>query len=380
MNLPGELASLNFVDFARHLWKRRYPLLLLPPVVVLLSYLFIRFFMGETFEAHTMMMIRTPPTEILPAQKTLSVEAPVYEDILGSDEILRAVVEDARRAHPEEISQTNFELLRKRFKVKVIATVDTTIRTEYSPVISMSVKGDTREVTYFQANRWMELAVERFGKLRYNDARSAKEAYQLEYDRLSEGAAGLQAREVELEGESRQLGVRMEVLLRLLNQSQGDGKSGLLTQLALVEAALEGETLKGDAADPTRVAELGQLLAATQASVERIERQVAELRAAKATVDGAMEGVRKDLVSSRERMAETRVILTRVSSEAVALTDPRNPEFQGDFLILSRPVMPERRVAPPRTLLAIVVGVAFGALLVMVFMMEWFLLRAILKE
>ncbi|MCC5877998.1 MAG: hypothetical protein JJU11_17405 [Candidatus Sumerlaeia bacterium] len=380
MNLPGELASLNFVDFARHLWKRRYVLLLIPPVVVILAYLFIRTFGGETFEANAVLMVRTPPTEILPAQKALAVETPVYEDILASDEIIRQVIDEAREKYPNDISATQFERIRRRFKVEVIATVDTTIRTEYSPVISMSVRGSTRELAHFLADRWVELAVERFGKLRLHDAQTARDAYQEEYDRLGEKSGGLQAREVNLEGEGRQLANRIDVLTRALTAPPAQGRqTGLLEAMLEAQLSLERAEILGDE-DSEELTRLELRARQASAAVERVEGELKDLREQKATVDSALENVRKDLVSARERMAETRVILTRVASDSVALRDPRFPEMQGDFLVLSRPVMPEFRVAPARTVLAIIIGIASGFLLIFLVLGEWFIKRAILED
>lgn len=377
MKLPGELASLNFVDFARHLWKRRYVLLLVPPAIVILAYLFIRTFGGETFEANAVLMVRTPPTEILPTQKALAVETPVYEDILASDEIIRQVIDEAREKYPNDISATQFERIRRRFKVEVIATVDTTIRTEYSPVISMSVRGSTRELAYFLADRWVELAVERFGKLRLHDAKTARDAYQEEYDRLAEISGTLQEREVNLEGEGRQLSNRIDVLTRALTQPPAQGRqTGLLEAMLEAELALErAEDLGGE-----DTGELEQIARQASAAVDRVENELKNLREKKGAVDSALENVRKDLVSARERMAETRVILTRVASDSVALRDPRFPEMQGDFLVLSRPVMPEFRVAPARTVLAILIGFASGFVLLFVILGEWFIKRAILED
>lgn len=381
MKLPGELATLNFVDFSRHLWKRRYVVLLLPALVVILAYLAIRTFGGETFEANVVLMVRTPPTEILPAQKSLAVEAPVYEDILKGDEILRAVVDETRVRYPDDISEGKFERLRRRFKVEVIATVDTTIRTEYSPVISMTVRGSSPESTHFMAQHWMELAIERFGKLRLNDAGSARDAYQAEYDRLAEIAGTMQAREVNLEGEARQLGLRLEVLNRALGQSFGlSREAGLLELMLHAELELQGEQLRGDHADPERLALLERDANEARHAVERVEGELQEIRSRKAEVDSALESVRKDLVSARERMAETRIILTRVASDAVPLSDPNFPGMEGDFLVLSKPVIPEFRVAPPRTLLAILIGFGAGLILLFLILGEWFIKRAILED
>lgn len=375
MNLPGELASLNFVDFSRHLWKRRYVVLIAPAIVVILAYLFIRFVVGETFESTAVIMVRTPPTEILPTQKALSVESPVYEDILSSDELIHKVLGEGREAFPDDVPGWDFERLRERFRVRIITTVDTTVRTEYSPVISMRTRGPSRESTYFLMNRWLENAVERYGKLRTREAQSAQGAYQAEFDRLSDQVRELQAREVELEEELRSVSQQAAARSRILYGSssrQEAATGGLVEERAALELDLASE---GNAADHARAR-----IDAIDALAERLEGELIDLGQRKGLLERELGAARNELVTARERMAEARVILTRVSSESVALSDPDYPDMEGDFVILSRPVMPERRVAPPRTVLAILVGIGFGFLLLFLILTEWFVHRAILER
>lgn len=376
MNLPGELATLNFVDFSRHLWRRRYVLLAAPALVVILAYLFIRLVVGETFEATAVIMVRTPPTEILPTQKALSVESPVYEDILSSDELLHRVIREGREAFPDQIPDKDFERLRQRFRVRIITTVDTTVRTEYSPVISMRARGSTRESTYFLADRWLQNAVERYGKLRIREAQSAQAAYQGEFDRLSSEVQELQAREVELEEALRAVSQRAAARSRVLYGSPATRQDPVTGGLIEERAALEIELSAGGGEEERAQARI----AAIDGLMERLEGELEELARQKATLERELGDVRNGLITARERMAEARVILTRVSSDSVALSDPAYPDMEGDFVVLSRPVMPERRVAPPRTVLAILIGIGFGFLLLFLILLEWFVHRAILEH
>ena len=111
-----------------------------------------------------------------------------------------------------------------------------------------------------------------------------------------------------------------------------------------------------------------------------LEGELTALGERKASLETTREGARKDLIAAREAMAELRVVMSRVSADAVQLQDPYNPDFQGDFSVLSRPVMPEVRIAPPRTVLAVAFGIGVGFVLLIFFMAEWFVISAVLRR
>lgn len=380
--LPGELETLNFVDFARHLWRRRYILIGVPVLAVIAGYFIMRQFVGETFEASATILVRTPPTDMLPTPPFSAIETPVYEHILLSDELLLDVVEQTRAKFPGQFPKDRFEKLKKQFSVKIMTTVDTSVSTKYAPVLVMRVTAGTREITHFMMTRWLESSVERFGKMRTREGQAAEAAFRARFAELSSQANALQANETRLDEELRDLSQQLEARSRLLSGTAATAVStesrGLVHQLAEAEIQLA----EAQAAGPAGAAEAARLearIARIRELIARTTEEMRELRGRKAEAETALEAARKDLIAVRESLAEVRLIMNRVASDAILVPDPYNPGVAGDFSVLSRPVMPETRIAPARAAIALVIGLAVGLILLGIFLVEWFVSRAILE-
>lgn len=301
----------------RFLWGRRYLLLLFPLVAAPLSYLYIRFFVAETFESTALLMLRTTPAALREGPRMEDFDPPVYEDLVRGDELLRGVVDFARTTYLG-FPATPYEKLKSSFTVKTIMTRDTTVSAVYSPVVRMTVRAGSAEIAHGMATEWMNRTIERLGKLRSREAETIQKTFTTRYEELAAQAVTLARAEAE-------------------------------TKLDL--DALSQAPAPADA----------------------------QWRSRQVDAVGRLETIRKDLSSIRERMADVRRVLATTESEALIVSDPYNAEVSGGFLVLSKPIKPEFRSAPLRSVMALGVAVGLTVLLLLGCVAEFYLRAALLE-
>ncbi len=380
-------------EIIRHLWRRRFIIIAVPIVAFAVAYLYIRYQVPETYEASAMLYVRerTSGLQNRYEQGFTKIEPPSYEVILRNDELLREVVQAAREKFPDRFPQSKFERIKKAFQIDVIATHDTTVTTSYSPAIWLLVEADHPEIAQFLAQTWMELSIEHFGQLTFREAEAyvraiseradtisaeiasqtriesslKQEVYELEsmlrsHVQLLAGETGARMRDRQHRDdlvESSSARVNADTTVKLYNS---EAPQGLLEQKAMVELGMaSGDDPNGSA----KLAKITELIASTEAEIDALRDELAgkesELAAVQASLNAqhaALEGVERTI--------------NYAAADQALVADPSNPEIQGDLRILARPVMPEVRVRPSRTLIAGAITVAISIFLLFMLIAE----------
>ena len=85
MTPDSQDSLLSTPELVAHLWRRRWLVLLGPPLIAVATYLVIRFFGGETFEASAFVYLRDRPVDErnLNEVRTNWIDPPSYRDILA---------------------------------------------------------------------------------------------------------------------------------------------------------------------------------------------------------------------------------------------------------------------------------------------------------
>ena len=375
-----ERPSVTTTDIIRHLWARRYLLLLAPPIFVVLTYAYSVLFMGEVFESSSTLLIRTAPAQPRDGPRFERVEAPTTPDLLTSDALLLDVVKAARAKFPD-YPQGRFEELRKHFTVRTIMTRDTTIQATYSPAIILTAKGKSPEIALFLAEEWTRLAVERVGRMRAREAKQMVDTARAEFDKYSASAAELAKRQTELELQRDDLDALYASRQALLSgqpvSGTGDVPSeaiagGLFGEKARLELQLASTSTDERGAIVNRLNTVDGMIRNAGAEIEKLNTERAEVR-------NELETVRRDLLVAREKAGQMRQVMTSATADSTLIPDPLNPEISGDLGVLSKPILAETRSAPKRSLIAVGGGAFLGALLVILLLVELYVRRTVIE-
>lgn len=385
MNAANDPNTISSFDLIRHLWSRRYVMVIAPVVLALSAYFILRFAVSESFTSSARLLVRTPSNELRDGPTFRRMDAPVYEELLLSDALLKQVVSDMDKDIPGVWGGRPFEKIKPGFRVDTSMTRDTTSQQVYSPVIIMSVEMIGQDFTLKVMEHWLKVSLERFGNTQLREATSLEEGARRTYASTSDAVAALEREESTLVGRNNTLGMLLTAKTRLLSGSDSaavEGESGrdnlgLLREVARLEidhaeaaARSNAESKDATAGLHARLAKVREILKSTQAEIDTIttERTGLQLK---------MEDVRRRLVAARESMGELRSVIGASASATLALTDPFSGLPISEVSVISEPVRPEFRSGPARAIIAASMAIAGFVLALLVSMAELYVRRAL---
>ncbi|HMX62392.1 MAG TPA: hypothetical protein PKD58_04940, partial [Candidatus Sumerlaeota bacterium] len=247
------------------------------------------------------------------------------------------------------------------------------------------------EVVQKLAETWMNKSIERFGSLRTREVGQIANVFTEKFDTIANQAQALQEKEAKLErtvqtldtvigGNNRILGGLLSDRV-VIDQNNGSDTErinpyqnlGVIHERAMLELDLAEAT-------PERAAQLKARIAAIDAMVPKVLEKIEEMGKARIEAQRDLENVRDQLLMIKGGMDQTRLVLAGSTADATAVPDKLDPKNVSDFSVLARPVKPEKRIGPPRALIGLGSGVAIGALLVVLFVLEVYIKRAVSEE
>lgn len=362
----------SFIELIRHFWKRRYLLIVLPPVLFVAAYFFVRGAFADFYEASAMLRVRTAPSELRVGPTLDRIDPPVYEEIFRSDALLREVVDAARDQFPS-FPRGGYEHIKSRFRAEVIMTRETAVVAEFSPVVKLSVEWTDPEQVHFLAETWLVRGLGRYGDIVTGEAENMSEAFRAEFDRVVAEVDALQASEAEAAQNLAATSAELAAMERLLYGSParlriGDGDGSPDGGLLFEEARLLGLGQTGDGA----LERVRSLIVDTRA-------RIAELNARKIGLTRQLEAAREELLVNREALADYREILVNLGADGRRIEDSLDADSSGDLSILSRPIVPEVPVSPPRALYTVMVAILLIGVLLVALIVEFYV-RAALRD
>jgi hypothetical protein len=388
--LLSELNSpFNPIKLIRHLWSRRLLLLILPPIFVIATYLFIRFQMGEKFESSALIKSRTPAGILKNNDGIDHFEPPVFEDIFLNDDLLMDVVDKCREKFPE-LKNIQYEKLKKIFELKVITMRETIVVSEYSPMLKLTATGSSREIAHFAVSTWLEMLMDRYGQMRAQEAQAITDSFQASYDQLSVEAEEIQKLESKAQNQVLSTNNYMSSLYRQLNGmgsavlgSYGAASAtspGLYAEVTNLELELAELASSPRDEDQVMARKLKARLEKAQELLAKTTEQLNAIGEKKIIASSELERHREKLLLVREKMEQLREVISLTVPDAQVVNDPYNEGLDNEFSVMAWPQVPEYRVAPARSLLAIVAGIALSVLLLMLVVAEFYLKVALETE
>ena len=400
-------------DYMLHVWKRRFWIAGLTMAAFVMCYLSVRVFAGEIFETRALIYVREQPPINLEDDKP-GLPAPAFRAMFTSDHTLAFIRDQYNERFemdpefPDKITQP-LEKYRDRFSATSVMLVDTTISTEYSPVIELRARG----ISTWQSRRLMELWIQRilnkYGNMLSDEAKFLADSSRRRSEELKDQVQDTVGRKKLVEKQQSMVESRLASAMRQLtfmpqpkldevigndmmgfNMRAGPERTGLTieqigpgtepglwercTRLKVQLAGLQADP----GADAGEIERLKGELARIEELVPEIEGQVTALReeAVDLSSQSAGLGVELNLLEYAVRLNSTVASQAEAKLRAVSIGAAGDEEYS-TLHLLSPPVSPQKRVAPKRTLIS---GLAAGGvfvILLVIFCLELYLRNAI---
>ncbi len=404
-----------YVKILDRLWRGK-GLIILGTLVCAVTAAIVSLSMSKTFEASTSLLLFPPPfkghddmSSLMP--RTLGV--PDYEILLKSDGVLRQaadIVRDAGTWEEEDLaSLEKMSKLRKRMRISVEVTEKSAYRITYSPVIVLSARGSTAEQAADLANAWAQVSEDLAKELYLQGKTGLKKFIDERFDaNMTElQVAAAEIRDVEIEYNDELQRQRLgEKHARLMGYEKK--RTDLLmeiesTKAEIVEVRADFEEepeykylwksppmtalfLQGTSgepgADPTsKQMQQGyreEIINSTHMNLKHKllekERELSGLQEHERQLAASMEELEADLQALREEVATRKyerkmldmqetplrashdLLAGKLEQAKIAESEQENLD---DIKIVSRAVVPDKKIRPARTLM-VLVALVFG--------------------
>lgn len=417
-------SGLQTSDYILHYWRRRWWIIGLTLATFVVGYVSIRVFMSNSYRASALVAVREQPRLTDIDRDSTGVQPPSFKGMFLSDHALDSVrqrwntIAQQFKGTPDEVYhpviKQPFEKYKRRFSAKSVTTVDTTIQTEFSPVIELTALGNTPTQAYQLMLQWINVILSDYGNLVTEEARFASKASKARADELRTQVEEAHQRKENLKKELLLVETEIASTLRQLTnapipeipepmgtdivgfimdsgprttavtmgEGTREGEPGLWEQRTRLEARLEAaRRTKGE--DSPEIQELTGQLEVLDAIIAGKREELRNLVQSAAGLNAEMNGVGVEI----SRLDYAVRLLSSAASQAEALIRPvealeegsentRDPEYYGSLRLISPPVQPELRVWPKRTLLAGIAAAVTLVVLLVAFGFERYILRA----
>lgn len=393
---PG--VGLSTSDFVVHLWRRKWIIAIVSAIALVFAYLIIRMFVGEVFETRAQVYVRQQPILVIEDERAPGLASPALKRMFTSDHTLDFVRQQYNALYPEEKVSAPLEYFRNRFRTTSPTTVDTTVRTEFSPVIELTVQGESRAQARIMMELWLSRIMNKYGNLLTEEAEFMAESTRLRADELQQKMAGLVAQREAVRNRRLLIQTEINSLLRQLTNAplpqledvlgndllsfnmrsgsdqqrvmispadQGAQEPGLLERRAALDVSPEDAEKLDSAIERVRE----QIAAKSQEAAEEAS-QAAALAAEATRLEYAIK-----LNATVGSQAEAAIRSSQALPSQVAEEVAGYPQG-GTLMVLSPPVTPQLRTFPPRTALAGVSAAVVFLLCLVAFSFELYIKAA----
>ncbi|MCB2156649.1 hypothetical protein KQI84_17370 [bacterium] len=403
-------SGLMTADFMLHLWRRRWWIVALTMASFVMCYLAVRAFAGEIYETRALIYVRPQPPINLEDEQP-GMPAPAFRSMFTADHTLAFIRDQYNERFendpefPDKITQP-LEKYRLRFYAGASTLVDTTISTEYSPVIELRAKGTST----WQSRRLMELWIQRilnkYGNMLSEEAQFLADSSRRRAEELKGEVQETVAKKKDVEKQQEMVESKLTSAMRQLtfmpqpklkdvigndimgfNMRAGPERTGLTieqigegTEPGLWERRTQLKVeLAGMEADPSaaagEIARLKAELVRIEQLIPEIEEEVTSLRDEAVSLAAESGGLSVELNRLEYAVRLNSTVASQAEAKLRAVS--ASGEEYSTLRLLDPPVSPQKRVAPKRTLIAGLSAAGVFALLLVIFCMELYLRNAI---
>lgn len=405
--------ELDAAHYVEHLWRRRWAIIAVVLVAFVGTYVGLRLFHVNLYESRALIMVRAQPRTTNMEFDKKGLEPPSFKSMFKADEtilfvqnqyndMVKSGVLKAEDGHEE--FRSPLEKYRERFKVESVTEVDTTVITEFSPVMEMSVRGNSRGQAKSLAELWVNHVLNKYGNLVTEEAQFRVDLARRKGEQLSAELGEAVKKREELVAAKRLADAEVASALRRLTSAPlpeaatyvdndilaynvytgpreanisvdapvAEAKTpGLLEQRAIL--ALELKTPTGQVGEGVQAMAqaLDAAIAETRAAISAATENAAAVAAKIAEIEVEINRLQYAVRVNSGNAADAEALLSLVAADAVS--DAKYSTLR----VLAQPQLPDLRVWPKRTLIAGIAAAAVFALALVVFCGERYLREAL---
>jgi len=392
--------ELDAAHYVEHLWRRRWAIIAVVLVAFVGTYVGLRLFHVNLYESRALIMVRAQPRTTNMEFDKKGLEPPSFKSMFKADEtilfvqnqyndMVKSGVLKAEDGHEE--FRSPLEKYRERFKVESVTEVDTTVITEFSPVMEMSVRGNSRGQAKSLAELWVNHVLNKYGNLVTEEAQFRVDLSRRKGEQLSGELGEAVRKREELVATKRLADAEVASALRRLTSAPIPEAATYVDNDILAynvytgprEANISVDAPATEAATPGLLERLAQ--AKDRDEFEPIRKQVEELEQSIVESSHGAAAIAAQIAAAEVEINRLQYAV-RVNSgnaaDAEALLSLVAADAEGDakystLRVLARPQVPDLRVWPKRTLIAGIAAAAVFALALVAFCGERYLREAI---
>jgi len=396
-----ERESYTLAAYVWYLWEKRVGIILGAILCMALMVVYVQFLAREKFRSYAQLMIKEPRKFTDTERDAITPLS--YKVLLLNDNLLKEVRDEFCKVTGLSPFPLAIEKFRQAFEVKTEIVKDTSVKIEYSPVISISADAGTAQFAQKLMEIWVRRFMDRCGDILAREADFATRSYLDKAENLkktlTEKETALLKMRWELPFRIRRLTAK-EMLLaptsitwefrderpsyyKYRDQTRVDFSmiepatapamvNGLEQQLVQVDvelaAARAGNNPSPIAALEAKRNTLLEKVKQTNADIAIFQKDTAELEA-------RFQTLAREVTSLRDEYSYVMDLKNQADVEAHGLTysNKGDGRERSDIIILSPPSLPELRIFPKKTIFCLIAGVVGFFLTTLLFIFEKFM-------
>jgi subunit length determinant Wzz-like protein len=373
-----------FATYMLDLWRKRLWVIIGTLICMGISAVFVQYIAKEKFRSKAQIMIKEPKRVTDSEPKSLTPVS--YEFILLSDDLLLKVRDKFADAVKIDKKFFKFELFKKAFKVESEVIQDTTVKKEFSPVMTICADSGSPENARLLVEIWLDFFLDQYGdilagqsdfKSRYyaekkkeiTDALSLKEKKFYELRRkLPFKIRQLTAKEIMLAPVSATLDFQdvrrsyykyrdtNNVEVQMKQPERMTGAKGLEKMLLDIEIEL---TKVRAEKNESKIASLEAEKKLIETKITQIMGNIDTLQSECSEMEIEFQALARDVSSLRDQYQYVMDLKNQADVEVGGLNYSRKMKTseRTDIIMLGEPTLPEMRIFPKKTSTCLIAGI-----------------------
>ncbi len=363
------------------IWTRKWLIIAVAIFAGVATYIAL-LFVPETYRVKSEIYVNRLPTTA--NEETASPDT--VTSLLKSQSVIEEVRNDYVEAFDVQTAPP-VEKFAKQFDVESYILQDTTVRKQFSPVLTLQVESSGAEETRFIMQRWIENFIEQYGNYTTKEALVKRDAYSNEIQRVEDEIVRVERERAKYDSQlpylKKMLAEKLELLtpsrlsfqdrdvdtIKLDFQIQNPRmRPGLLERYAELKLQMNSGSAPTTAAAELKAMETA--IADANTSIAGAEKDLAEIRYHQLRTIRELEL----LTGTQKAINDTLARFTVASAVYTTATEDGLPTG-GDIRAMATPVMPETRVWPKRTLSAGIAAIVAAILTIFALIARNFLTK-----
>ena len=373
----------TFASYVLELWRKRFIIIIGTIICMAVTAIYVQYVAVEKYRSFAEIMIKEPRKFVDNERDALTPVS--YEYLLLSKDLIQQVRNEFCRETGISPAALKLEKFKNAFQVESELVQDTTVKIEFSPVISMFVDAGSPEHAQLLMEIWLKHFMERYGDLLAKNSDFSASYYTQKINNIEKELERKEARFLQLRRELpfkiRSLTAKEIILapaqVRLDYRDERrsyykyretsnveismeepviiSGYESLerkLTEVDIDMAAAEARD------DQKGVSELRAKKKAIQEKIDKLATEINNLQDETASMELEFQQLARDVNGLRDMHQYVMDLRnqTQVDAQAMDYAEKHEQGERSDIVILARPSLPELRIFPKKTFSCLIAG------------------------